>query len=100
MIMTNVDREEILGIFSTLYAATDYEVMRIHMPLDKNDPDGVLFEEYYDFLQALYSLRSDIKMLESEDDLDFIIHNILVKAKKFNYPINILYGFMGEDSHV
>jgi hypothetical protein len=97
MLMTNFDREEFLSIFSSMYAATDYDMMRVHMPLDKNDPDGLLFQEYFDFLQSLYALRSDIQMLESEEDLDFIMNNILVKSRKFNYPINILYGFLGGD---
>lgn len=94
--ITDIDREEVLNIFSSLYAAADFDMMKIHMPRFNDDPDGVLFEEYYDFLQSLYSIRSDIQMIESEDDLDFVVNNIVERSKKFTYPINTLYPFMRE----
>jgi hypothetical protein len=94
--LTDLDREEALNIFSSLYAQPDFDMMKVHMPRFKDDQDGVLFEEYYDFLQSLYAIRGDIQMIQTEEDLDFVINNVVERSKKFTYPINILYPFMRE----
>jgi hypothetical protein len=94
--ITDAYREEVLGIFSSLYAQPDFDMMKIHMPRFNEDPDGVRFEEYYDFLQSLYAIRADIQGVTTEEDLDFILNNIIQRSKNFTYPINILYPFMRE----
>jgi len=94
--LTDADREEALNIFSSLYAHLDFDMMKIHMPRFNDDESGVLFEEYYDFLQSLYAIRSDIQSFSTEEDLDFVISNIVERSKRFSYPINILYPFMRE----
>jgi hypothetical protein len=94
--ITDADREEALRIFSSLYAHPDFDMMKIHMPHFNDDPDGIMFEEYYDFLQSLYAIRADIQTVTNEEDLDFIINNIVQRSKNFSYPINILYPFIRE----
>jgi hypothetical protein len=95
MTVTDVDRKEVLRIFSELYSSQDYNTMIQFMPRDVNDPDGLKFSDYFDFLQALYVLRSDIKSFETEEDLDYVLNNIIEKAKVYNYPMYALEAFYG-----
>jgi hypothetical protein len=93
--LTNEDRSESLRIFSSLYAARDFTTMIHCMPKDINDPEGTLFDDYFDFLQSLYAVRSDIKSIESEDELDERLVVIHEWSKKFNYPTKIIEAFYG-----
>jgi hypothetical protein len=95
MTLTDVDRKEVLRIFSELYASQDYNTMIQFMPKDMNDPDGSIFSDYFDFIQSIYVLRSDIKSFETEEDLDFTLNNLIEKAKFYNYPMKILEAFYG-----
>lgn len=95
MILTDVERKESLRIFSMLYAEQDYNTMVQYMPTEIDDPEGAGFSGYFDFLQSLYSIRSDIKSFDSEDDLDFVLENIYNKAELYKYPKNILEAFYG-----
>ena len=91
--LTDVEREEALRIFSELYAQTDFDMMVIHMPRSINDVDGDLFSEYFDFLQSLYLLRDNVKEYENENQLDVKIRMLKKEASKFSYPTNILEVF-------
>lgn len=91
--MTDVEREDVLRIFSQLYAAGDYDVMRMYMPLFVNDPEGELFSEYFDFLQSLYATRDHIKEFDTEAQLDLKLHRLRMEAQKFGYPQNLLEVF-------
>lgn len=91
--LTNEDRKESLRIFADLYSASDLNTMVHFMPEDVNDPDGERFDAYFDFLQSLYALRSDIKTMESEAELDDRLHELLSLAESFNYPTDIIEGF-------
>jgi hypothetical protein len=93
--LTNEDRQESLRIFSSLYAARDLNTMLHYMPKDVNDSEGEVFNQYFDFLQSLYSLRSDVKSMESESELDERLLILYDLAKKFNYPIDIIEAFYG-----
>jgi hypothetical protein len=93
--LTNDDRYESLKIFSSLYAAGDLNTMVQYMPRDIDDPTGERFDDYFDFLQSLYALRSDIKSIESEEELDARLFNISQVAQRFNYPSRIIEAFYG-----
>lgn len=93
--LTNEDRQESLKIFSSLYAAGDFNTMIHHMPKDVNDPQGELFNEYFDFLQSLYALRGDVKSMESEQELDERLVILSKWMDKFNYPTDIIEAFYG-----
>jgi len=93
--LTNDERQESLRIFSELYANRDFNVMVQHMPLDTNDPEGEKFNLYFDFLQSLYSLRSDIQSMQSENELDERLEDLIQMAQEFDYPMEPLEVFYG-----
>jgi hypothetical protein len=93
--LTNDERQESLRIFSELYANRDFNIMVQHMPLDTNDPEGEKFNFYFDFLQSLYSLRSDIQSMQSEDELDERLEDLIQMAQEFDYPMEPLEVFYG-----
>lgn len=94
MTLSNQERKEIIEQFASMYAATDDVSMLSHMPQDTNDPEALSFENYFNFLQDLYGLRSDIKSI-SEEELDGKIQDLAKRAEEFNYPVNILGAFYG-----
>ena len=95
VLVTDIERKDVLKIFSDLYAAPDYDAMVAHMPVFTNDPDGELFAEYFDFLQSLYATRDHIKEFEFESQLDMKVHRLKREAEKFGYPQNLLEVFDG-----
>lgn len=94
--LTDFDREKTLEEFAGLYADPDLVEMVSHMPRDINDPDGDVFSEYFDFLQILYSLRSDIKVFDDED-LDLRLMELNELCDRFDYPKDILEVFYESD---
>lgn len=90
MNLTNVEREEILRIFSELYSERDFGTMVEYMPSDVNDPDGTIFSDYFDFLQSLYSLRSDVKAFTDVEFLDDRIEILEKKASDFGFPVDLM----------
>lgn len=91
--LTNEERKESLRIFSELYAAGDFLTMVSNMPLDVNDPNGESFDDYFDFLQSMYSLRSDIMSMQTEEELDERLSYLAQRAQHFSYPLNALEVF-------
>ena len=90
MTLTNVEREEMLRIFAELYSDRDFNVMVEHMPSDINDPEGQSFSDYFDFLQSLYSLRSDIKSFTNVQFLDDRINILERRASEFGFPVDLM----------
>jgi hypothetical protein len=64
------------------------------MPTDTDDPDGESFNRYFRYMQELYSLRSDLRIL-SEDEIDEKLNNIRGLSMEFTYPTNIMESFYG-----
>lgn len=95
MVLSNQDRELIMEEFTMLYGQEDLPVILIHMPKDLNDPDAKEFERYFNFIQLMFSLRSDIKSF-SESQLDERLDLLKSLAKEYNYPTGSLEVFYGD----
>lgn len=94
MVLTNSEREGIIKEFTKIYGEEDLKVILSHMPEDLNDPDAKEFEQYFDFIQLLFSIKSDIKSFTIEQ-LDSRLELLSSLAKKYNYPTNSLEVFYG-----
>ena len=95
MTLTNKDREVILEEFTMLYGQQDLPVILMHMPTELNDPNAVEFEKYFNFIQLMFALRSDIKTF-SVNELDERLEDLTSLAKHYNYPTGSLEVFYGD----
>lgn len=82
--MTDILRRETIKAFNSLYSPRDLHNNLAHMPTEAEDPDGTLFEEYFDFLQT----RETFYRTPTER----VKQVLLELAKKFDYPVyNLRY---------
>lgn len=94
MTFTNEDRELAIKEFSSIYGETNLKEMLNHIPDALSDVDGEEFDLYFDFIQLMFSLKSDIKQL-NEQELYEKLEMVKSLAKKFNYPVQNLEDFYG-----
>lgn len=87
--MNDKTRETELGILVDLYSPQDYTVVMSRMPTELEDPNGTEFEEYYDFIQALFKLKGGY-MYMNPNDLEASLLVVRTDAAKFNYPTSQL----------
>jgi hypothetical protein len=83
--MIDEERRFALKTFTELYAQNDFNVLVQHMPKEISDPEGVLFNDYFDFLQSFYALLGEYPVLE-EDQVFSWAESLKAKAKRFGFP--------------
>lgn len=83
--MIDEERRFAIKTLTDLYAQRDFGVVLHHMPKEISDPEGTLFNEYFDFLQSYYALRGEYPILD-EGELIPWIERLRAKAQKFGFP--------------
>lgn len=87
--MINEERRFAIKTLTSLYSPSDFQIAVQCMPDEVSDVGGKKFNEYFDFLQAYYSLKGDF-MLRSEEDLSERLGVIRDLGEYFGFPTNAL----------
>lgn len=90
--MNDTDRKEALKVFFELYDESSFDIAWQASPKSRDDDSGETFERYFDFLQAVYMLKSEFSYL-SESEVSVYIERLTNLAKEFNYPLRQLEVF-------
>lgn len=80
------ERRMALKTLTDFYSPRDFDVVFFHAPKELSDESGVLFEQYFDLLQSLYSLRGDHGIM-SEGDVRSEVNRLLGMSKQFSLPL-------------
>jgi hypothetical protein len=83
--MIDEERRFALRTLTELYAQRDFDVVTHHMPKEISDPEGTLFNEYFDFLQSFYALKGEYPTLEEAELIEWI-EELKVEAQRFGFP--------------
>ena len=83
--MSDGERKHTLISLSSLYSPQDRIIMLAHMPNESTDPTGAAFEDYCNFLQALFKVKASAVYM-SREELDEAKLVLLSDANKYGYP--------------
>lgn len=84
--MTDSERQVALKLFFELYDESSYDRAWISCPKERDDADSEVFNRYFDFLQAIYMLKSEYSYMDSTEVEEYVTR-LTVLAKEFNYPL-------------
>lgn len=90
--MSDSEREKALRELTMLYRPGDYAAAKAAMPRFMEDESGEGFNEFFDFLQALYLFQSEYPTME-EDEVRRAAITLENIAKKYGYPTNQIEVF-------
>lgn len=87
--MSDAERKHTIKILTEWYSPGDYQAATMYMPKEKTDPSGAEFGEYFDFLQTLFLVKGESKLMR-EGELRVAVALLTSKAMKYGYPTNQL----------
>ena len=90
--MNDSERARAIRMLTQMYRPGDYSAAQIAMPKFNQDPEGIEFDEFFDFLQALYLFQSEYPTME-EEDVQKAALSLENLANKYDYPTNQIEVF-------
>ena len=96
--MRNRDREEIIKAFCYLYCPEEEYAMLKSMPLERSDPDGSLFDEYFSTIQTVMNAAQDNSLTYEEKEL--LEAKMKLSSLKFGYPERVFINIGGYNDRV
>lgn len=90
--MSDSERAMAIRTLTKLYRPGDFDAAKTSMPRFSQDPEGTEFNEFFDFLQALYLFQSEYATME-EEDVQKAALSLENLANKYDYPTNQIEVF-------
>lgn len=86
--MNDSERKEMIQSLVEMYSPLDVSIAVARMPLEVEDEDGAMFEEYSTFLESMFAARTSISEEDNPTEVMRYKQTLLDIAYKYRYPTN------------